>query len=143
MIISFIKLGNSDEIKRVNNVLLSFIISAIYLWAQIHFQPFMVDELNDFSSKASVIMLITIFLGIFSSVANDNLLILILFIFLLTINIIFVIIMLKNYFLLQLLLCKNWKLNCLKKIIERIKSVFDTGFTKKNIRLIFFQIFRG
>lgn len=128
MIISFVKLGECEEVRKTNNVFFCFIICAIYLLAQIKSQPFMNQELNDFSLKSSVILLINIFLGIFSSVSHDLNFSFILFTFLSIFNLLFVILILKKYFVIQLLTKKNLNNQFLKNLIEKSKIILEHGY---------------
>lgn len=127
IVISFLKIGDSEEAHRVNNVFLCFIVCFLLLLAQIKYKPYMNTDLNKFSLNTSIVILINIFLGIFSSVANDNILILILFIVLVIMNIYFVLIMLKNYLILQLILNKNFKLECLDNLVKKLRKMFEKG----------------
>lgn len=125
--ITFIKIGDSEESVRLNNVFICFIICALYTFLLFIKKPFMNEDLNNFSFRTSVIMLITIFLGLFSSVAKENILILILFVLLVFVNLYFVIIMLKQYILLQLLLPKKFKFNLSKFLNQKFQKIFAYG----------------
>lgn len=127
IIISFVKIGNSEETIRINNVFLCFITCAFYLAAQIKFQPFINEELNNFSIKSSVILLINIFLGIFCSVASDFKLIIILLLILGVINVSFILIIAKKYFVLQVITQKK-EIKCLTKFINFFKKILGKGY---------------
>lgn len=127
------KIGDTEETIRINNVFFCFIVCSIYLWAQIKYKPFLNEEMNNFSLQTSIMMLINIFLGLFSSISKDFSLMFALLVVLALINIIFIIGIFKKYLILQLITIKNTK-KSFNSIILRCRKIFEKGFfgfTKK------------
>ena len=47
------------------------IVCSVLFWAETHYKPFISSELNNLNFDSSLIMLLTIFLGLFSSICDD------------------------------------------------------------------------
>ena len=120
IIISFVKIGPVDVIPQ-NNAFLYLIISLISYSFQIKYKPFITNELNNLNFKASLVMNLTVFLGLFMSISQDQILEIILLIILFLVNMWFIISLLKNYILIKVLSYDNSKLmNIIRKYIEKI-----------------------
>lgn len=123
--IAFLKIGDSEEKIRINNVFVCFLVCSFFIWLEMRNQPYMNDELNLFSLRSLFVMLLTIFLGVFGSISNNDLLILLLFILLAFINISFIVTMIRKYILLHMIIKKEWKFG---KIIDKYHLFFDNGY---------------
>ena len=88
VIITFGDVGFGETLYQ-NNGFFILILTVFGLWMQINWQPYITDELNSLELKASIIVSITIFGGLFSSVCNDLILQTILMIIIILLNIYF------------------------------------------------------
>ena len=123
-IISFIDFGNND-LRAINNAFLCFIICSISFAGQIYDRPFIYGELNSLNFKANIIMLITIFFGIFSSICEDSTLQILLMSIVVSINLIFFLVFGKNYLCIMYVNSKNTFLT--KKFGFYIDKFFSKG----------------
>ena len=131
LIIAFIKVGPLQAIP-INNAFFCLLICLFYFWLEIKYQPFITKELNSFNLKAIFLMSFAIFLGLFISVCQEATLQIILLAIILTLNVWFLLIALKNYLILQIGTSNNKK-------IEKIKKVLEKFWSKGNIFSIFFR----
>ena len=100
MIISFFKIGPPQAIPQ-NNAFLCLIICSFSFWLQLKYEPFITKELNALNFKATLLMNLTIFLGLFASISNDNTLEIILLVVLFLLNFWFFLMFLKNYIIIE------------------------------------------
>lgn len=70
IIITFGDIGSGNVVSQ-NNAFFCIIIIGISFWLQYHYEPFISTELNSLNFDSSLIMLSTIFLGLFSSICED------------------------------------------------------------------------
>ena len=70
VIISFADIGDGD-LKILNKAFLCFIVCSLFFAAQIRDQPFISKELNSLNFTANLMVMITLFFGIFSSVCQN------------------------------------------------------------------------
>ena len=132
-IISFLKSG-SGEISSQNNAFLCLIIFLLSFWAQMKFRPFITDELNNLNLYSNFVMILTILLGLFTSLCQNDFLETILLVSLILLNIHFIFVFMKNYLQLKMVASSNSKVfgflnNRLEKVW--IKGIFF--FIKKSI----------
>ena len=125
IIIAFLKIG-SDEIIDQNNAFLILILCIICFWFQIKYSPFITPELNNLDFKATGIMIITIFVGLFSSISQTEILQIILLVCILFLNIYFMIIFLIKFSLLQMLTTTNIN-NKVFSFFKKIEKYFIKG----------------
>lgn len=120
LIISFVNVGEGATLQQ-NHGFFILILAAVYLWAQIKWHPFVTDELNSLDLKASVMMIITIFGGLFSSVCDNYKLQKMLMIFIIFLNIYFILIFCLQYFQIQMSFAKDNKVKVFiqSKIVEK------------------------
>ena len=123
MIISFFKIGPPQAIPQ-NNAFLCLIICSFSFWLQLKYEPFITKELNALNFKATLLMNLTIFLGLFASISNDNTLEIILLVVLFLLNFWFFLMFLKNYIILKIGSSEN------TKIIEKIKEFLKRFWSK-------------
>ena len=125
VIISFIDFGNND-LRAINNAFLCFIICSIFFAAQIYDRPFSYEELNSLNFKANIIMLITIFFGIFSSICEDSTLQTLLMSIVVSINLIFFLVFGKTYLCIMYVNSKNSFLS--KRFGFLLEKFFRKGY---------------
>ena len=70
IIITFGDIGSENVVSQ-NNAFFCIIIIGISFWLQYYYEPFISAELNSLNFDSSLIMLSTIFLGLFSSICED------------------------------------------------------------------------
>ena len=107
-IIAFIKVGSGEVISQ-NNAFFCLILCFLLFWAQVKYKPFITNELNDLNLKSNFIMIITILLGLFSSMFQDITLQILLLILLLGLNIYFMMFFIKGYLQLKMVVTKKSK----------------------------------
>lgn len=125
IVISFVKIGNSETTIRLNNVFICFIICSLYLWAQINYNPFMNDQLNEFSITATRFLLVNIFFGLFSSVASDDFLMLFILAIFIIYNFVFVLGMVKNFLVLQIIFRKKKGGKFIELIFGKLQKLLE------------------
>jgi len=125
IIISFVRIG-PDEVVNQNNAFLILILCIICFWFQIQNSPFITPELNNLDFQATGIMIITVFAGLFSSISQAETLQIILLIIVLVLNIYFMLIFLRNFFLV-----KTFATNKNNKILVFFKEVFEIYLPKR------------
>ena len=103
LIIDFVNVG-SGQILYQNNGFFILILTCLCFWIQVKRKPFITDELNSLDLKGSVVMIITIFGGLFSSICDNSTLQTILMVVIILINVYFLVLFSKIYFQIQLLL---------------------------------------
>ena len=108
IIISFSKIGPNDVIAQ-NNAFLCNILCLISFWLQLKYKPFIMNDLNLLNFKASLIMNLTIFLGLFMSISQDQSLQIILLIILFLLNTWFILSFFKQFLFLKILSIKKSK----------------------------------
>ena len=123
LIISFAQVGTGQTLFQ-NNGFFILILNFICLYFQLNWKPFITDDLNSLDLKASIIMSIIIFCGLFSSICNDPNLEMFLLVFVLVVNCYFLILFLKKYIILQIALSTS-KIS--KSIEKRINNIFQKG----------------
>ena len=122
---SFSKIG-PEEINSSNNAFLLIIILSISFAAQIYYKPFLNKELNDFNLKANIVMIVTVFFGLFSSVCADNTLQIILLIAIILINFYFILLFFQKYLTLKIG-TKDHSLKCFIKFKNVLSKSFQKG----------------
>ena len=138
ILIALISFGNfgSGEIKVQNNAFLCFIVCSISVVAQIHDKPFLTKELNSLNLKANIVMMITIFMGLFSSVCGDPFIQTVLMIAVVLFNGFFLLIFFQNYLVINFATAKNSRY--LELIYKYIRICFEKG--KKLINFYCFEV---
>ncbi len=134
IIISFVRIG-PDEVVNQNNAFFILILCIICFWFQIQHSPFITSELNNLDFQATGIMIITVFAGLFSSISQTEKLQLILLVIILVLNIYFMLIFLRNFFL-----AKTFATNKNNKVLVFFKSLFEKYLPKGF--LILLKIFK-
>ena len=132
LIISLVKIG-SDEVHSQNNGFLCLVLCTLSCYAQIKDQPFITDELNDLNFKANFVMILTIFVGLFSSICRDYNLEIFLMIVLVFFNCFFISVFVKNYLAIKIITSKNTN-----KFYKALEHIFNKNW--KNGKLLFFFI---
>ena len=134
LILSFGQVG-SGQVLYQNNGFFILILNVICLYMQIQWKPFITNYLNSLDLKASFIMTITIFCGVFSSACeNDSLQTFLLF-FILVLNCYFLIFFLRTYFILKMSFSDNSKLS---KIFKGIENKMGNSV---KLRIIYLSIY--
>lgn len=100
-IISFVKIG-PVEVHNSNSAFLCFIILSLSFWGQLKTKPFLTDDFNDFNLRATVLMMVSLFFGLFCTLSQDQTIQYISFIVLLAANIIFFANFIKAYMIIQI-----------------------------------------
>ena len=108
IIISFGNVGSGEVIAQ-NNAYFCVILCAFSFWLQVKDEPFITKELNDLNFDSSLTMILTIFLGIFSSSCENLLLQTILLISMMLLNIYFFFKIMKAIIILKVSLGKQEK----------------------------------
>ena len=103
IIIAFGNVGSGQTLYQ-NNGFFILILICFCFRIQMKWKPFITQELNSLDLRASMIMIITIFGGLFSSVCEDSTLQTILMVVIILINVYFLVLFSKIYFQIQLLL---------------------------------------
>lgn len=135
-IISFLKSG-SGETSSQNNAFLCLIIFLLSFWAQMKFKPFITDELNNLNLYSNFVMILTILLGLFTSLCQNDFLETILLVSLILLNIHFIYIFLKNYFQLKMVAGSNSKVfGFLNKHLEKVWTKGIIFLFKKDIFIL-------
>ena len=117
LIISFVQIGDGS-ISYQNNGFLILILNLIFLGLELKFQPFATPELNSLSWISNLMMIITIFGGLFSSINQESVIVpLIIMVLLMVLNIYFILVFFQNY--IQIQLCFQTKTNKLTEIFGR------------------------
>ena len=130
-IISFANVG-TGQIKTQNIAFLCFILFFISVACQTHAKPFFSKELNDLNLKANIVMMSTIFLGLFSSVCDSLNLQKTMMIVCLLINIYFLIVFFKVFFIVKFHFSKK-KSKFIVKVLEIFEKCFKKGIINLNI----------
>ena len=117
LIISFGQVG-SGQVLYQNNGFFILILNCICLYFQNKNKPFISNHLNSLDLKASLIMTITIFCGVFSSACDDPSLQTFLMVFTLLINCYFLTLFVKNYFIWKLSFPDNSIITKMFKLME-------------------------
>ena len=109
IIIAIITFGNAGfgETLYQNNGFFILILTFFGLWMQINWHPYITDELNSLELNASMIVSITIFGGLFSSICHDLTLQTILMIIIILLNIYFLCLFFKHYIQAQMNFAKD------------------------------------
>ena len=97
-IISFLKIGEGDLIQ-INNTFITLIILSIQTYFEMKERPYLSDDLNRLGFRGSVIMIITIFGGLFSTISQNEVIQIILMIVIFLLNINFALKFLFKFFL--------------------------------------------
>jgi len=122
IIVAFANVGSGQTLYQ-NNGFFILIFTCLCFWIQMNWKPFITEELNSLDLKASVIMIMTIFGGLFSSVCGDQTLETILMAVIILINAYFLLFFVMIYFQIHLLLAKESKvITFLKNTIEKFWS---------------------
>ena len=117
LIISFVQIGDGS-ISYQNNGFLILILNSIFLVLELKFKPFATPELNSLNLLSSLMMIITIFGGLFSSINQESVIVpLIIMALLMVLNIYFILLFFRNY--IQIQLCFKTKTNKLTEILGR------------------------
>ena len=116
-----------SDTKIIDNAFICFILCSISFAFQIIDQPFLTEGLNSLNLKGNLIMMMTIYLGIFSSVTKDNSLQTLLMAVVVSINAIFFMVFAKNYILIKFALSKK-KSAIISKIGGHLNRFFLKGF---------------
>jgi len=121
LILSFVNIGSGD-ILYLNNGFLILILTGFCFWIQMKWQPFITKELNSLDSKASMIVIFTIFGGLFSTISEDPTLQTALMIIIIIINLYFLALFFKVYFQIRLTFAKETKILHFfnKSIVEKL-----------------------
>lgn len=125
IIISFANVGSGQTLYQ-NNGFFILIFICFCFWIKMNQKPFINEKLNSFDLQASIVMILTIFSGLFSSVCENSALQIILMILTIIMNINFLLIFIKNYFQIKLFFTGDTKI----KTILFLKSKFEQYWSK-------------
>ena len=115
------------------------ILTSFCFWIQIKRKPFITEELNSLDLKASMIVIMTIFAGLFSSICDNLTLQTTLMIIIIIINVYFLALFFKAYFQIKLTFAKDSKMIRFinKNFVERFwregTFFFSLLFSRLNI----------
>ena len=109
LIISFGSVG-TGEILFQNNSFFILILICFCFWIQMKWKPFITKELNSLDLRASMIMILTIFGGLFAMICDDSNLQTILMILIILFNVYFLALFFKTYIQTYLSFAKDSKL---------------------------------
>ena len=131
VIISFADIGDGD-LRILNKAFLCFIVCSIFFAAQISDQPFMSKELNSLNFKANLMVMITLFFGIFSSVCQNFDLQTLLMTIVVFVNLFFFLSFAKHYICIRYVSnAESPKKNVvLEKLGSRVNKFFRKGIFK-------------
>jgi len=132
-IISFANLGSGQTLYQ-NSGFFILILTCLCFWVQMQWNPFITEELNSLELKASIIMIMTIFGGLFSSVCEDSTLQTILMVLIILLNVYFIALFFKIYLQIQLSFAKNSKL--LLFLSKAVAKFWSEGSFSKNLLLL-------
>ena len=131
LIISFLKIGSPDTVTQ-NNAVFCMIICIFFYWVQIKYKPFVSKELNNLNSNGTLLMILTIFIGLFTSFSKDFTIQIILLIILFLCNFWFILKILKSYFILKLETSESSKfIDFFKHIAYKFWEKGNKYFSKK------------
>jgi len=117
LIISFVQIGDGS-IYYQNNGFLILVLNSIFLGLELKIKPFATHELNSLNWISNLMMIITIFGGLFSSINQQSVIVpLIIMVLLMVLNIYFILLFFRNY--IQIQLCFHKKTNKLGEIFGR------------------------
>lgn len=102
-IISFVKIGPSNVVDS-NNAFLCFIVLSLSFWGQLKSKPFLTESMNSLNFKATILMMVSIFFGLFCTLSQDTNIQIICFTVLVIANVYFFSIFIKEYLLLKIVL---------------------------------------
>ena len=139
IIIAFANVGTGKNLYQ-NNGFFILILNCFCFWIQMTVEPFISDDLNNLDLKASFITIITIFLGLFSSVCENYTLQKILMVIVILVNVYFVALFAKMFITVKFYFAKESKLvNSFKALAEKI---FTKGTSLILLSLSILKFFR-
>ena len=120
LIISLLKVGDAP-ISYQNNAFFILILNSILFGVELRLKPFGIPQLNDLNLISNLMMMITIFGGLFSSINQQTNLSLLIMIVILFLNIYFILVFLKCF--IQIKLSFFEKIN--KCFVRFFRGVFN------------------
>ena len=127
----------TGQILYQNNGFFILILICSSFWIEKNLKPFLTDELNSLDLKASIVMILTIFGGLFSSICDDSTLQTILMMIVIIINVYFLVLFVKVYIQIKLIFPKKSKLYVfVTNLFERFWR--EGTLLKNSSRIIFF-----
>ena len=136
-IISFANVG-TGKILYQNNGFFILILTCLCFWIQMKCEPFLTEELNTLDLKASLIMIITIFGGLFSSICENYRIQIFLMAVIMLINVYFFISFLKTYILIKICFAKDSKFIIFLKT-NLFEKYWNEGFLCYYFLYIFYR----
>ena len=133
LIIAFANVGYG-QILYQNNGFFILILTCLCFWIQVKRKPFITDELNSLDLKGSVVMIITIFGGLFSSICEDLTLQTILMVIVILINVYFLALFLKTYLQIKLTFVKDSKF----RLFKLFGNYWTKGILLKYLSILMF-----
>ena len=106
LLISFVKIGDGGQITLINACIIIIILGAIFAF-QLKQKPFLTKELNYLDFLSNVIIIMTIYGGLFASISSNMVISSLVMLFLLIFNIYFLCIFLKEYTIMFLIVKKH------------------------------------
>ena len=108
LIISLVKIGEAPVYYQ-NNAFFILILNSIFFSLELRLKPFGIIELNKLNSTSNLIMMITIFGGLISSINQQSNLSFIMMILIMCFNSYFMLLFLKYFIQIKLSFTKNFK----------------------------------
>lgn len=105
LIISFLKIGSGAKINQINACLI-IIVLFVMLLLQVRESPFITYELNSLDFLATLIIIVSLFGGIFASLSENSALTQIIMIIIFLLNIYFLYLFFSDYIIMLLILRK-------------------------------------
>ena len=124
VIITFLKIGTGDAIAQ-NNAFFCILLLVGLFWLQIQYKPFLTEDLNQFNDLTAIIMILTIFLGVFSTVSKDLQLQTIILTMIIFINTYFLLVSIKKIFILKISMDDSSTM--IKYIRKNAESIWRKG----------------
>jgi len=115
-IISFVQIGDTEEVYSTNKVILCILVCMLSFYCQFKTQPFIIDDLNQLNAIGNTIMILTLLFALFSAICENT--------------------ALKIFFLLALI-----SLNCYFLMLA-VKGCLETKFLNDKKSLIFQKIWK-
>jgi len=109
MVISFVKIGDSDEVYPINKVILCILICILSFCGQLKTKPFITNDLNYLNFVANVIMILTLLFALFSAICKNETMQILFLIALIGFDCYFLFIMIKSCLVIKFVIRKNSK----------------------------------
>ena len=136
LIILFAKIGDTEDVYPINNVIICIFICIFSFYGQIKTKPFITKDLNRLNSIANSIMILTLLFAVFSAICENLAMQIFFFIALIGCNCYLFLIIIKSCVVFKFLVNKNSKIT--KKFEKYIRQNGIKSQKKKHYANFFF-----